>query len=255
MDRPPLEKPDVDISPPFLLPAGTGVCAAALCTQALAGGHSGTQPAGPGVRQPLGTPATFGPCRICVQDSAVPQEGEAMRDTAEKVFPAGIHPTGKSTVLFPRDSLHRGAGGGLQYHPRKENQVAPRKPAPAARAAPHERRVPTPPSRTTQLGWSGGSHLLLRLLCPPLATHHLPLPPPFVVLGWGLACLNLGGSISTPILCPGAGGEEDGAKVAGEEEQGPRCPAAGSAPRTPVRAFRTSTLDFIRLQGHGGAQD
>lgn len=115
------------------------------------------------------------------------------------MFPVG------SAVLFHGDSLHRGAGKGLQYHPRKENQVAPRKPAPAARAAPHERRDPTPASSITQPGGSGGSRLLLGLFCPPLATHRLPLPPPLAVLGWVLACLNLGGSISTPILCPAGG--------------------------------------------------
>lgn len=47
------------------------------------GGLSGAQPARPAVHRPTpGTPVTFGPCHVCVQGSAVPQGGEAMRDTA-----------------------------------------------------------------------------------------------------------------------------------------------------------------------------
>lgn len=49
-----------------------------------------------------------------------------MRDTAEQVFPVGYNPRGKAQC-FSTGSHSTGVQAvGLQYCPRKENQVAPR---------------------------------------------------------------------------------------------------------------------------------
>lgn len=141
--------------------------------------------------------------------------GEATRDTGEKV---GCR---EKQRVFPRRPPPQGYGGGLWYHPE------PGSSGERSSCSPMSGRSPRHRAASPSWGGLGGLQLLLGLLCPPHppVVRGLPLPPPRVVLGWALARLNLGGSISTPIPCPGGG--EDGAKVTGEAEQGRRVPRGG----------------------------